>query len=58
VVGVLFIVINYALTRVARLLEKRLSTSAKGPKQPPADPMLNPAMAPGAVGSARPVGEG
>jgi len=49
VVALLFIAINYALTRIARLVEKRLSTSAKGPRQPPADPMLNPAMAPGAA---------
>jgi glutamate transport system permease protein len=56
VVGALFILINYALTRVARLLEKRLSTSARGPKQPPADPMLNPAMAPGAAAAANTAG--
>ncbi len=56
VVGVLFIIIHYALTRVARLLEHRLSTSARGPKQPPADPMLNPAMAPGAVAPANTAG--
>jgi glutamate transport system permease protein len=48
VVAALFIVLNYALTRIARLVEKRLSSSRRGPQQPPADPMLNPAMAPGA----------
>ena len=56
VVAALFIVINYALTRVARLVEKRLSASKRGPRTPPADPMLNPAMAPGAAAAATTAG--
>jgi glutamate transport system permease protein len=52
VVAALFIVINYALTRVARLVEKRLSAGKRGPRTPVADPMLNPAMAPGAAAAA------
>ncbi|MET0695222.1 MAG: amino acid ABC transporter permease [Propionibacteriaceae bacterium] len=39
VVAALFIIINYALTRIARLVEKRLSASARGPKQAPPDPL-------------------
>jgi glutamate transport system permease protein len=51
VIAVIFIVLNYGLTRVARLLEKRLQTSKRGPTQPPADPLLNPAMALGGTGA-------
>jgi glutamate transport system permease protein len=58
VVAALFILINYGLTRIARLVEKRLSASARGPKQPPPDPMLNPAMAPGAAATAGTAGAG
>ena len=55
VVAVIFIVINYLLTRVARYLERRLQVSRRGPKAPPADPMLNPALAPaGAAVTAAP----
>ncbi|HEY5822419.1 MAG TPA: amino acid ABC transporter permease [Propionibacteriaceae bacterium] len=49
VLAAIFILINYALTVVARLLERKLQTGSRGPKQPPADPMMNPAMAPGAA---------
>lgn len=48
VVAALFITINYGLTRIARLVQNRLSAGKRGPRQPPADPMLNPALAPGA----------
>jgi glutamate transport system permease protein len=51
VVAALFIVINYGLTRVARLVEHRLSASKRGPRRPPGDPTLDPAMAPGAAGA-------
>lgn len=51
VVAAIFIVINYLLTLVARYLERRLQASRRGPKAPPADPMLNPAMAPAAPAS-------
>lgn len=49
VVAVLFILINYGLTRIARLLETRMQRSGRGPRQRPADPMMDPAMAPGAA---------
>jgi glutamate transport system permease protein len=52
VVAALFIAINYGLTRIARLVQNRLSASRRGPRQPPADPMLDPAMAPGAAAGA------
>ena len=51
VVATIFIVINYGLSRLARYLEARLR-AARNVKTPPADPMLNPAMAPGAGASA------
>ena len=47
VVGVLFIVINYLLTRLARFIERRLQVSRRGPRRP-IDPLMNPAMATGA----------
>jgi len=47
VVATIFIVINYGLSRLARYLEARLR-AARNVKTPPVDPMLNPAMAPGA----------
>jgi glutamate transport system permease protein len=47
VVATIFILINYGLSRLARYLEARLR-AARNVKTPPADPMLNPAMAPGA----------
>lgn len=49
VVAVMFIVINYALTRVARFVERRLQAKGRTPRQPPADPLMNPAMATGAA---------
>lgn len=52
VVALLFIGMNYGLTRIARLLERRLQRSARGPRNTPVDPLLNPAMAPGAAASA------
>jgi glutamate transport system permease protein len=48
VVAALFITINYALTVVARLVEKRLSARPGGPRRPPAGTLLNAATAPGA----------
>ena len=48
VIAAIFIAINYLLTLVARYLERRLQVSRRGPKAPPADPMLNPALAPAA----------
>jgi glutamate transport system permease protein len=56
VIGAIFIAINYLLTLLARYLERRLQVSRRGPKAPPADPMLNPAMAP--AGTAAPPPEG
>ena len=47
VVAAIFIVINYALTRLARFIERRLQASRRGPRQP-IDPMMNPALATGA----------
>lgn len=46
VVAGMFILINYALTRVARMLERRLQSSKRGGKTPPADPILNAAAEP------------
>ncbi len=46
VLAAIFIVINYGLTRVARVLERRLQISGRGGKTPPGDPLLNPATAP------------
>lgn len=43
-VAAIFILINYGLTRLARLLERRLQKSAKGGKTPPAGPLTDPAM--------------
>ncbi|MFP5282351.1 MAG: ABC transporter permease subunit, partial [Actinomycetes bacterium] len=51
VVAVIFIVINYGLTRVARALEARLKR--RGRRTMPADPGLNAALTPG---QAAPVG--
>lgn len=44
VMAAMFIVINYLLTLVARVVERRLKSAKKGP--PPADPMMDPAQAP------------
>jgi glutamate transport system permease protein len=49
VLAAMFVVINYALTRLARVLERRLQVSGRGGKIPPADLMLNPEMAPAAA---------
>lgn len=49
VVAVIFIIVNYTLTLVARWLERRLQASRRGAKPPPVDPMLNPAMVPAAA---------
>ena len=51
VIATIFILINYGLSRLARYLEARLR-AARNVKTPPADPMLNPAMAPGATAPA------
>ncbi|HEX8508064.1 MAG TPA: amino acid ABC transporter permease [Propionibacteriaceae bacterium] len=56
VVAVLFIAINYGLTRIARLLETRMQRSGRGPRQRPTDPMMDPAMAPGAAATANTAG--
>lgn len=44
VMAAVFILINYLLTLVARVVERRLKAAKKGP--PPADPMMDPAQAP------------
>ena len=54
VIAVIFIVVNYTLTLVARRLERRLQTSKRGAKPPPEDPMLNPAMMPAAAEATAP----
>lgn len=54
VLAVMFIAINYGLSRLARYLESRLKSKGNV-KTPPLDPMLNPAMAPAAgVGAGPP----
>ncbi len=52
VLAAIFIVINYALTRVARTLEQRLRQRRNTGKKPPVDPMMDPAMVPGAATTA------
>lgn len=52
VIAAMFILINYGLSRLARYLEARLRAT-RNVKTPPADPMLNPAMATGAGASAQ-----
>jgi len=49
VAAVMFILINYGLTRVARALESRLQR--RGRKTIPADPAVDPALTPGGVGA-------
>jgi glutamate transport system permease protein len=56
VVAALFIALNYALTRVARLLERRLQRSGRGPRVRPTDPLMDPTMAPGAAAAANTAG--
>ena len=49
VIAVIFIVVNYTLTLVARQVERRLQRSKRGAKPPPADVMLNQDMMPAAA---------
>lgn len=49
VIAVIFIVVNYTLTLVARQVERRLQRSKRGAKPPPADVMLNQDMVPAAA---------
>jgi len=56
VIAAIFIAINYLLTLLARYLERRLQASRRGPKAPPAEPMLDPDMA-AAGAAAAPVEE-
>jgi len=49
VLATIFIVINYALTRVARWLETRLRSRKGGTATTPADPLMNPALVAGAA---------
>jgi glutamate transport system permease protein len=49
VLAAIFIAINYLLTLVARFLEQKLQSGRGGSSRPPVDPMMNPAMAPGAA---------
>jgi glutamate transport system permease protein len=46
VIAVIYIVVNYALTLLARRLERRLQRSKRGLKPPPEDVELNPEMLP------------
>jgi glutamate transport system permease protein len=48
VVAVIYIVVNYALTLLARLLERRLQTRGRGAVPPPAEAMMSPEMVPAA----------
>jgi glutamate transport system permease protein len=59
VIAAIFITINYLLTLLARYLERRLQASRRGPNvAPPADPMLNPAMATAGTAGAQAAGQG
>jgi glutamate transport system permease protein len=49
VIAVIYIVVNYALTLSARLLERRLQRGKRGLKPPPEDVELNPEMTPAAA---------
>ena len=49
VIAVIFIVVNYTLTLVARQVERRLQRGKRGAKPPPADVMLNQDMVPAAA---------
>jgi glutamate transport system permease protein len=49
VIAVIYIVVNYALTLLARQLERRLQRSKRGLKPPPEDVELNPEMMPAAA---------
>jgi len=57
VLAAIFITINYALTRVARLLETRLRSRKGGSATPPADPLMNPALVAGAAAGANTPGQ-
>lgn len=52
VVAVIYIVVNYALTLLARLLERRLQTRGRGAVPPPAEAMMSPEMVPAAPSEA------
>jgi glutamate transport system permease protein len=54
VIAVIFIVVNYTLTLVARRVERRLQRSKRGAKPPPADVMLNQDMVPAAAEATAP----
>jgi glutamate transport system permease protein len=54
VIAVIFIIVNYTLTLVARRLERRLQRSKRGAKPPPADVMLNQEMLPAAAETTAP----
>ena len=54
VIAVIFIVVNYTLTLVARRLERRLQTGKRGLKPPPEDVELNPEMIPAAAEASAP----
>ena len=47
VLAAIYIIINYALTRLARDLERRLQTRRRGPKRAELQPMMSPRIAPG-----------
>ena len=52
VVAVIYIVVNYALTLLARLLERRLQTRGRGAVPQPAEAMMSPEMVPAAASEA------
>ncbi|HEV2927820.1 MAG TPA: amino acid ABC transporter permease, partial [Propionibacteriaceae bacterium] len=52
VIAVIYIVINYLLTLLARYLERRLQVARRAPKVPPAGAMLDPDMAPAGAAAA------
>jgi glutamate transport system permease protein len=54
VIAVIYIVVNYALTLLARLLERRLQRGKRGLKPPPEDVELNPEMIPAAAEASAP----
>ena len=59
VAALIFILLNYGLTRIARLLEVKLLARQGGRRPPTAtaeDPMLNPGLAPGAAAAANTAG--
>jgi glutamate transport system permease protein len=46
VIAVIFIVVNYTLTLLARMLERRLQARGRGPVRPPADLTVSPVVVP------------